>query len=1023
MKRLLLFVGIAVTALGLACAAVIKGDVNGDGDVTMADANIIVNKYLGEEVADFILEVADMNNDGVITMADANAIVNKYLGLADVPELEEMTGAAMYVKLVTGETAVIDCLTITDRQFNDSADSLIVFTTTGRYPFAVSDMLERTYDVMPTKLSIAYSEGSVSVLNPFYTNGLGVKIKGAGVTLNNNDTQTERIIELSGATTNGYFVYNGNFKTTIVLAGVEITNPDGAAVDIECGKRVAMELKKGTVNTLVDGENGKQKAALYCKGHIEIDKTGTLNVTGNTKHAISAKEYIQFKKSEGKVNILGAMSDGIHCGQYFLSNGFTFDIKNVGGDGIQAELSGEEGYAEDYADGSININGGTYNIEVNADFAAALKADTDVNINSSKMPTNITISATGAGSRGIDADGSVNISDDATVVGITASGKGGVMTETPDEKEKETPKSYTVYVALTTGTSGGWGGQQGSNYWTTVNLYKADGTFVAQLTNKKTITGTNGQSLTFYYYDFGAADSGTYYFRSADYTSTSGGRPGGSGSSTTYTIVSSTFTGPTSGIDYYYQISNSYTTSGTKRTFSISSVQELYGGGTSDTESGETYYASCIKADKDVIINGGTMTLANSGLMSKSIKAGNSDNVGTVTLNGGSVTANISGTMYLNGTDASYCSAIKTDHYVGNGGTLNVAATTGNASRAITADESIVITAGEYTIVNSTNGQSGTNDNYTAKALTCDKGITIEGGTFDIKMSGTGGKGIKTDSELVIGKADGTGPTMKIATTGATLSGSGSSGSQGGMRPGGMGGQTSTGSSSKAIKAVGAAYIKGGSLYVTTATDGAEGLESKTSVTISGGTHYFQCYDDCINSAGIVNFAGGTTVCYANGNDAVDSNYGRTGAITISGGNIFAYTTKGSPEEGLDCDNNSYIVVTGGIAVSAGGAQGGGASSSIGSSNQGYYLGSSPSSYNSTNYYTLCNTSGTPVCTYKFAANVSNALCLLTATNLGKGSITVKSGTAKPTASDINVNDVFFINPTVTATSVAATVK
>lgn len=957
MRKLLLSFTLILATLSTIYAGVIKGDVNGDGKVTPADANLVINKFLGEEVSDFILEAADMNDDGAITPADANAIVNLFL-TAEQEQEQDPTVAGTITVTFDGSTANV----------------------------------------------VGKAAGVTAMVN------------GADVTITNTNTQVEHTVVLNGTTANGSFTYNGEYKTTIVLSGVSITNPKGAAIDIECGKRVAMELKKGTVNTLTDMKDGKQKAALYCKGHLEIDKTGKLNVTGNTKHAIAAKEYIMLKKSEGTINILGAVSDGIHCGQYFLSNGYTVNIKDIGGDGIQAEFSGAEDYEEDYADGSLTIQGGTYNIDVTSNFAAALKADTDVSINSTKMPTSITITATGDGSRGIDADGSVTISDDATIVGITANGKGGIQTVSTEEGN-ETPKSYKVYVALTTGTNGGWGGTQGSNYWTTVNLYKSDGTFVATLTEKKTIMGSNGQSMTFYCHDFGAEDSGTYYFRSADYTSTSGGRPGGSGSSTTYTIVSQTFTGPTSGIDYYYQISSSYTTSGSKRTFSIASVQELYGGGTSDAD-GETYYASCIKADKDVTINGGTLTLANSGLMSKSIKAGNSENIGTMTLNGGNVTAHISGTMYLNGTDASYCSAIKADNYVGNGGTLNVTATTGNASRAITADESISIADGIYTIINSTNGQLGTNDTYTAKAITCDKNISIEGGTFDIRMSGSGGKGIKTDGELTIGKTDGSGPAMKIATTGASLSGG--SGSTGNNRPG-MGGQTSTSSSSKAIKAVGAAFIKGGSLFVSTATNGAEGLESKTSVTISGGTHYFQCYDDCINSAGIVKFAGGTTVCYANGNDAVDSNYGRTGAITISGGNVFAYTTKGSPEEGLDCDNNSYIVVSGGIAVSAGGAQGGGGTSSIGSASQGYYLGSSPSSYSSSNYYTLCNTSGTPVCTFKFAANVSNTLSLLTAPNLGKGSITVKSGTAKPTASDINVNDVFFINPTVATTATAAT--
>lgn len=754
-----------------------------------------------------------------------------------------MAQRALMIKHADGVTDAVSTAAIDYLKFSEDGSLMTIVGKEGNVVEVGANGVSLSYGEMPAAFTVKYSGEAAAVVNPFLMEGVTATVAGADVTVNNSNASTELTFTLSGETTNGSFLYNGSYKATFVLNGVSITSTKGAAIDIECGKRIAMELKKGTVNTLVDATGGKQKAALYCKGHLEIDKTGTLNVTGNTKHAISAKEYIQLKKSEGKINILGAASDGIHCGQYFLSNGYTVNIKNIAGDGIQAELSGAEPYEEDYPDGSVLIQGGTYNIEVTAAGAAGIKADTDVTINSTKMLTNITITNTGDDSRGIDANGNVTIADDGTVVNITTSGTA-----------------------------------------------------------------------------------------------------------------------------------------------------------------------------------------------SKGFKVGNSENIGTFTLNGGTVTANISGTMVLEGTDASYCSAVKTGHYVGNGGTLNVTATTGNASRAISADESILITDGNYTIVNSCNGQAGTSDNYTAKAINCDKNITIEGGTFDIKMTGTGGKGLKADGELVIGKADGSGPSMKIATTGSSLGGNTSSGNTGGGgRPGGGwgggwpggpggGGSASSGSSSKAIKAEGAAYIKGGSLYVTTTTDGAEGLESKTAVTISGGTHYFQCYDDCINSAGKITFSGGTTVCYTNGNDAVDSNYGRTGAITISGGNIFAYTTKNSPEEGLDCDNNSYIVVTGGIAVSAGGSQGGGGSSSIGSSTQGYYLGSSPSSYSPSYYYTLCNTSGTPICTYKFAANVSNSLGLLTAQNLGKGSITVKRGTEKPTACDVNVNDVFFINPTVTTTGTAATV-
>ena len=65
---------------------VIPGDVNHDGFVTMADANMVVNYFLAaEKPEDFDVEAANVNGDTdlsgnpSITMADANQIVNMFL--------------------------------------------------------------------------------------------------------------------------------------------------------------------------------------------------------------------------------------------------------------------------------------------------------------------------------------------------------------------------------------------------------------------------------------------------------------------------------------------------------------------------------------------------------------------------------------------------------------------------------------------------------------------------------------------------------------------------------------------------------------------------------------------------------------------------------------------------------------------------------------------------------------------------------------------------------------------------------
>lgn len=71
------------------------GDVNGDNEITMSDANAVVNYFLASDTEKaqmledgFNFEAADVNLDGDITMADANAIVNIFLGVANEGEKE-----------------------------------------------------------------------------------------------------------------------------------------------------------------------------------------------------------------------------------------------------------------------------------------------------------------------------------------------------------------------------------------------------------------------------------------------------------------------------------------------------------------------------------------------------------------------------------------------------------------------------------------------------------------------------------------------------------------------------------------------------------------------------------------------------------------------------------------------------------------------------------------------------------------------------------------------------------------------
>lgn len=840
------------------------------------------------------------------------------------------------------------------------------------------------------------------------------KVNGAHVAvLQDAAVASEYVYTLQGSTTNGSFYQDGSYKMTLVLDGVSITNPDSAAVNIRDGKRIAVELVDGTTSNLVDGKNGKQKGCLAIKGHAEVKGTGVLNITGNSSHAFWCKEYVELKKTTGTINILGAVGDGFNINQYFAMKGGKVTVKGVSDDALQVsqETDDNDVVVDDPENtGDVTVSGGTLdftttgsaakgfkvagsfvmsggnvtvaqtgtftNKDGDIDYVTAVKAHKDINITGGTF----TVNNTADGGKGLSADGNINIDQSAatTVIDITANGNGGTA-ENTSTGTTEPALSYKVYVSKPTSGGGGMGGS--SSAWGKVYLYKSDGTLVQELT--QTVTKSAGYStLTFYYYDFKAAAGGTYYFKSDNYTSRN----------TTYTIKSSNFTAPTSGSDVYYSISNSYSTSGTTRTYTLSNVTSTYGG-TSDSseEQGTGYNASGIKADGNITIAAGTVTVKNKGEMSKSIKS-----KATVTINGGDITLTPSGAMKVINSDASYSTGIKAQDFVQNAGTLTINAS-GAASKGISANGDITTNGGTLNITNTGAGQTGTNNaSYTAKALKADGNMALNAGNITLSMSGTGGKGIKVNGKYTQGSQGGDGPTLKVATTGAALGGSTSSG--GGGFPGGGG--SSSGSSSKGIKVMGEIRVYGGESEITTTTNGAEGLESKVAVYIEGGKHYFKCYDDCINSNGNIYFNGGVTVCYGYGNDAVDSNAGRTGAITIGNGVVFAYTTKASPEEGLDCDNNSYIQITGtGIAISAGGAQGGGGgTSTISNAAQGYNFYTSSISYQPGRYYTLADASGNNLVTYSFEAACNSTLALFTAKGMVKGSTyNVKYSTAAPT--------------------------
>ena len=395
----------------------------------------------------------------------------------------------------------------------------------------------------------------------------------------------------------------------------------------------------------------------------------------------------------------------------------------------------------------------------------------------------------------------------------------------------------------------------------------------------------------------------------------------------------------------------------------------------------------------NIYIDGGTLNITTTAAGGKAIKADS-----TLVVNDGSLTLNVNGSVDTSdSTDPSYVTALKGGKVVINGGTIT-ATVKGNAGRGVAAWD-IETNGGDIKITNSAAPTTISSDVKSAKGFKA-LNMALNAGTIGITMTGNAGKGISVGSgtqsssggrprggmgggtkwtnikgSYTQGKSDGTGPTLTVTTTGSAYSSS----------------------NAKAIKAICAAELYGGTTEVNTSTNGAEGLESKSSVTIAGGKHYFKCYDDCINSAGKISFNGGYTVAYGTGNDVIDSNAGTAGAITIGDGCVLAYTTKGDPEEAFDCDNNNYIQITGkGIAIGAGGAQSS-TSGTISNAAQGYsFIGTV--SYKANVYNTLSDASGNNLVTFQLPVSINSRCSLVTAKGMVKGSsYKIMSSTTEPT--------------------------
>ncbi|MCR4853063.1 MAG: carbohydrate-binding domain-containing protein [Prevotella sp.] len=250
------------------------------------------------------------------------------------------------------------------------------------------------------------------------------------------------------------------------------------------------------------------------------------------------------------------------------------------------------------------------------------------------------------------------------------------------------------------------------------------------------------------------------------------------------------------------------------------------------------------------------------------------------------------------------------------GGTINVDVTA-DAAKGIKADGDVYVTGGDITATTSGGGvwDEATTTTETSKTkasagIGCDGNVEISGGTLNLTSSGGGGKGLSCDGSLTI--TDG---TINASTSGGICVYSGSSinnnytGNTDNIN-------SNYRSAPKGIKADGAMSISGGTINVYSGK--SEGIESKSTINITGGHVYSKASDDAINSSSHLTIEGGYVCAYATGNDGIDSN----GNCYIKGGVVYAIGAT-SPEVGIDANTEGgyKLYVQGGTLIAIGGLE------------------------------------------------------------------------------------------------------
>ena len=517
---------------------------------------------------------------------------------------------------------------------------------------------------------ITYAEDMVSIINPWADRGVTVTADSADVTVTAASGLQDIVYYLSGTTADGSLTINSDHRFNLILDGVSITNPTGAAIKSLDDEKINLTLKN--TSTLADGSASTDKGALDSKGQVIIAGNGVLNLNSSVKHGLYSADYIRMLS--GTVNVTGAANDGLHSNDYVEIFGGTINISNaksgidagrhylhISGGNITVNSSVADGKGLK-CDSAVTIMGGTINLTMTGNYSKGIKAGADIDIQGGSVTINgsgatvvlegdpshcaglksngntiissltgstdlhITMTNAAAGGKAINADGNVIINGGTVVLSVA--GAGGNYTDTNNMANTYSSHCVKANGGITvnggnlTLTAGGKDSKclaadqaiaiNGGTIGMTVSGQGSKGikSDISVIIENGNITANvSGATVV-----ANSAASNSIAIKSDGTLEVNGG------------TINATCTSASGGAKCLSSDGNMTLNGGNLTLTTAGAGATLVGSGTSCTDG---YAASCIKSDGNIVINGGTIDCRSTGKGGRGIACDGTLTVGT----------------------------------------------------------------------------------------------------------------------------------------------------------------------------------------------------------------------------------------------------------------------------------------------------------------------------------------------------------------------------------------------------------